>query len=55
MIQSNKIRISASISEELIDWINEKIKERKFANRSHALEYSIQMVINQEKKGLLKL
>jgi metal-responsive CopG/Arc/MetJ family transcriptional regulator len=33
-----KERITITIDKELLDWVDEKIKARLYANRSHALE-----------------
>lgn len=40
-----KERITITIDKELLKWIDKKIQEKIFANRSHALEF----LINQEK------
>lgn len=36
-----KERITITIDKELLEWIDKKIKERIFANRSHGIEYLI--------------
>jgi len=33
-----KERITITIDKELLDWVDGKISEKRFANRSHALE-----------------
>ena len=38
---AKKSTISITIDPELVNWIDQKIKEKKFANRSHALELAI--------------
>ncbi len=40
-----KDRITITIDKELLSWVDKKIKEKVFANRSHAIEF----LINQEK------
>jgi metal-responsive CopG/Arc/MetJ family transcriptional regulator len=34
-------RITITIEKELLAWIDKKIEDKTFANRSHALEYLI--------------
>ena len=34
-------RISITLPNECVEWIDEKIKSRTYANRSHAIEVSI--------------
>jgi len=49
---SNKQRMSISLDREIVAWLDRGIKEKRFANRSHAIEFCIQQVINAEgKKG----
>ena len=36
-----KERITITIDKELLDWIDQKVGEKVFANRSHALEFLI--------------
>ncbi len=36
-----KERITVTIDKELLDWIDSKIKQKIFANRSHGLEFLI--------------
>ncbi|MGY5147897.1 MAG: ribbon-helix-helix domain-containing protein [Candidatus Nitrosopumilus sp. bin_7KS] len=36
-----KEKFSVSMDESLVKWIDNGIKKKKFANRSHALEYAI--------------
>ena len=36
-----KERISITLDKELLDWLDEKIKDKTFANRSHGIEYLI--------------
>jgi len=43
-----KERITVTIDKELLDWIDKKIKEKLFANRSHALEFLIKRKTEEE-------
>jgi Arc/MetJ-type ribon-helix-helix transcriptional regulator len=36
-----KIRRTVTISKDVYDWIQEQIKERKFKDVSHAIDYSL--------------
>ena len=45
-----KERITITIDKELLTWIDKKIEEKIFANRSHGFEYLIKKAENEEKK-----
>lgn len=45
-----KYRITITMDKELVEWIDEKVKEKIFANRSHGLEFLIQQKINEEQR-----
>jgi Arc/MetJ-type ribon-helix-helix transcriptional regulator len=45
-----KIRIYATIREDLVKWIDKEVEKLRFASRSHAIEYAIQQLIEQERK-----
>jgi metal-responsive CopG/Arc/MetJ family transcriptional regulator len=36
---ADKVRLTITIDKELLNWIDEKISQKAFANRSHALEF----------------
>ena len=36
-----KIKISITVDNDLIKWIDSQIEKKKFANRSHGFEYAI--------------
>jgi metal-responsive CopG/Arc/MetJ family transcriptional regulator len=36
-----KERVTITIDKELLEWIDKRIEEKNFANRSHAIEYLI--------------
>jgi len=44
-----KERITVTIDKELLKWIDLKIKEKIFANRSHAIEYMTTKSKKQDK------
>lgn len=45
-----KERITITVEKQLLKWLDEKVNERVFANRSHGLEFLIQQYVNLEKK-----
>jgi len=46
-----KERITITMDKELLKWIDNKIKERIFANRSHGLEFLIKQKMDEEKEA----
>jgi Arc/MetJ-type ribon-helix-helix transcriptional regulator len=44
----SKIKVTASIDTDLVDWIDKQIGKRKFASRTHALEVGIAKLIEEE-------
>lgn len=46
-----KERITVTLDKELLDWIDFKVKERVFANRSHGFEF---LIADIQRKGILK-
>jgi len=45
-----KKRIAVTVSEDLLKWIDRKVKDTTFANRSHAIEHALTKLIENEKK-----
>jgi Arc/MetJ-type ribon-helix-helix transcriptional regulator len=43
-----KKKTSVTLNEETLQWIEEKITEKKFASVSHAVEYAIEQLRKQE-------
>lgn len=41
-----KVNVAVTIDNELLKWVESKIKNRKFANRSHGFEYCIKFTQN---------
>jgi Arc/MetJ-type ribon-helix-helix transcriptional regulator len=37
-----KIKTSVALDEELLKWIDSQIKTKRFANRTHAIEYALE-------------
>ena len=44
-----KEKISASIDDLLLKWIDSQVKKKKFANRSHGMEFALQQLKNRTK------
>ena len=42
-----KERITITIDKELLDWLDKKIDEKVFANRSHGMEF---LIMNKKKE-----
>lgn len=45
-----KLRVSVTIDKKFLEWIDNKVKELVFANRSHAFEYAIKHLIDVEQR-----
>ena len=45
-----KIKTSVALDENLLSWIDEMIKRKRFANRTHAIEYALQRLREQQGK-----
>ncbi len=39
-----KVKLSITVEEDLIKWLDSQIKKRRFANRSHGFEYALTQV-----------
>ena len=49
-----KFKTTVTLSPDLIKWIDELVQKRIFADRSHAIEYSLTKVKELMKKGEIK-
>ena len=38
----NKTKTSVALDEDLLKWIDQQIKTKRFANRTHAIEFALQ-------------
>lgn len=45
-----KQRLQVTVREDIVKWIDQQIETLKFASRSHAIEYALLQLIEQEKK-----
>jgi len=48
VMEGKKVKITATMDPDLVGWIDEKVKSRRFASRSHALEVAVAELINSE-------
>ncbi|MCX8147517.1 MAG: ribbon-helix-helix domain-containing protein [Candidatus Woesearchaeota archaeon] len=46
---STKERITITIDKELLEWLDEKVNSKIFANRSHGIEFLIKRRMEEEK------
>jgi Arc/MetJ-type ribon-helix-helix transcriptional regulator len=47
-----KIKTSIALDEDLLKWVDTQIEKRRFANRTHAVEYALQQLIDSEKMAI---
>jgi len=47
VLLKNKANISITIDPELIKWIDDQIAKKRFANRSHGIEYALYRLMEQ--------
>jgi Arc/MetJ-type ribon-helix-helix transcriptional regulator len=51
-----KKRIAVTVSDDLLRWIDTKVKDTTFANRSHAVEQALTTLRDkEERKGKIQL
>lgn len=44
-----KVKTSVAIDKNLLEWIDEMIRTKRFANRTHAIEYAVQRLMERWK------
>jgi len=49
-----KVKLTVSILPDLIDWIDEQVEKGHFADRSHAVQFSVLKVKELVQKGEIK-
>jgi Arc/MetJ-type ribon-helix-helix transcriptional regulator len=45
-----KLKISITVDEKIVQWIDGQVKTQRFRNRSHAVELALTRFIESEKK-----
>jgi Arc/MetJ-type ribon-helix-helix transcriptional regulator len=46
-----KVRIQVTIRDDIVKWMDKQVETRKYASRSHAIEYAVLQLIQDEKRG----
>ncbi|PWB52880.1 MAG: hypothetical protein C3F06_07300 [Candidatus Methanoperedenaceae archaeon] len=44
-----KIKTSIALDEDMLKWVDTQIEKKRFANRTHAIEFVLQQLIEGEK------
>jgi Arc/MetJ-type ribon-helix-helix transcriptional regulator len=50
MDEMPRVRVFATIREDVEEWIQKEVKTGRFRNRSHAIEYALLQLMKLEKK-----
>jgi Arc/MetJ-type ribon-helix-helix transcriptional regulator len=50
-MSDNKVKVTASMDAELVEWIDKEVESRRFASRTHALEFAASRLKNEIEKG----
>ena len=45
-----RIRVFATIREDVIKWVDQQVDKARFINRSHAIEYALIKLMEKEKE-----
>jgi len=48
----SKLKTSIALDNKLLVWVDEMIEIKRFANRTHAIEYALQRLKEREKEEL---
>lgn len=55
-VEMAKQRFQVSVKDELVRWMDQQIEKTRFASRSHAIEYALTRLKDQEeKRGRIEL
>ncbi len=44
-----KIKTSIALDEDLLKWVDIQIEKKRFANRTHAIEFALQQLVEKDK------
>ena len=47
-----KVKTSVALDQDLLDWVDEMVKLKRFANTTHAVEYALQRLREKERQEL---
>jgi len=45
-----KVRRSVTLDKEILDWIEEEIRQKRFNNVSHAVEFAVYQLMKEDKE-----
>ena len=54
MIEMAKVKLTVTVTPEIFKWVDEEVESGFFADRSHAVQYSLTKVRELIKKGEIK-
>jgi Arc/MetJ-type ribon-helix-helix transcriptional regulator len=54
VIEMVKVKLTVTVTPEIFKWVDEEVDKGHFADRSHAVQYSLQKVQQLMKKGEIK-
>ena len=44
-----RVRVFATVREDVVKWVDEQVEKARFRNRSHAIEYALIQLMEKEK------
>jgi len=47
-----KVKVTASIKEDLVNWVDKEVNKSRFASRTHAVEYALTKLKEADNLGL---
>jgi len=45
-----RLKKTVTLPKDVVEWLQEQIKERRFSNLSHGLEYAVYQLMKKEKR-----
>jgi|BarGraIncu01122A_1022018.scaffolds.fasta_scaffold375695_1 Arc/MetJ-type ribon-helix-helix transcriptional regulator len=51
---AEKPRATITVDPKYLEWIDERIADKRFANRSHAFEYAVQKLMEDSGTGITR-
>jgi Arc/MetJ-type ribon-helix-helix transcriptional regulator len=49
LVEMVKKRLQVTVREDIVNWIDRQVEKLRFASRSHAIEYALLQLMEQEK------
>jgi len=50
IIEVMRLKKTVTLPKDVVEWLQEQIKERRFSNLSHGLEYAVYQLMKKEKR-----